>query len=61
MVNKKEINKAFKLLGLSNERKRKKILSQGVVQPKIEHKIINYIITDSTIKQKEKPKNAELE
>ena len=62
MLNKKQILDIFKMLGLSSESKRRKILSQGVVKSKIKQKDVNYIIIDNTsLKKEEETKSAKLE
>lgn len=47
MLNKAEIEEAFRLLGLMDETERQRILSQTVVQSEIESEDISYTITDN--------------
>lgn len=54
MLEGKEIRDAFKTLRLQDESERQRILSQGVVGSKIEHKDVNYIVVDNVTTQDEK-------
>lgn len=60
MLEEKEIRNIFKTLRLQDESERQRMLSQGVVGSKIEHKDINYIIADNvtTPDEEEELKNA---
>jgi len=60
MLEEKEIMNIFKTLRLQDESERQRMLSQGVVGSKIEHKDINYIIVDNdtTPDEEEESKNA---
>lgn len=60
MLEEKEIRNIFKTLRLQDESERQRMLSQGVVGSKIEHKDINYIIVDNdtTPDEEEESKNA---
>ncbi|GEM_PF-2409779 len=55
----KEIFSVFKTLNLLSKSEREKILSQGLVQPKIEEKVIQFVILDNS--SEEKKKDARLE
>ncbi|MBA7611096.1 hypothetical protein ES703_18312 [subsurface metagenome] len=63
MLDKKEIYVAFNTLGLASESERQRILSQGVVQSKIERKTISYIVVDNvtTLNKEEESRDAKLE
>lgn len=60
MLEEKEIRNIFKTLRLQDESERQRMLSQGVVGSKIEHKDINYITVDNvtTPDEEEESKNA---
>lgn len=60
MLEEKEIRNIFKTLRLQDESERQRMLSQGAVGSKIEHKDINYIIVDNvtTPDEEEESKNA---
>lgn len=64
MVDKKEIKKVFKLLGLKSEKERKEILCQGITSSKkSEDKPNNHVISDNvtTLIEEKEEKDAELE